>query len=396
MKVLVATSHAGIVGGVETYLRAVLPVLQQAGIKIGLLVEHPAPPGHAAITDGCNGVPIWQVGESAAFDWNPDVCYLQGLASPSTEMELATRLPTVLFAHNYHGTCVSGTKRFAFPSRTPCARPFGLGCLALYFPRRCGGTNPVTALQLYRLQVRRREAFPNYRAVCVASRHMVAEFRNTTIAPDRVHHLPLFSPDVAPDLVAPTPRSASNRILLLGRLTELKGGRLLPDAIQTAARRLGRELRWVVAGDGPELPHIQRAAARARVPLEAVGWVGPEQRTALMRSADLLAVPSTWPEPFGLVGIEAGCVGLPAVGFAVGGIPDWLRPGVTGELAPGDPPTTMGLADAIVRVLADPAHWQSLRVGAWKVAHEYGIARHVERLVQLLSQTSSTADDPHA
>ena len=59
-------------------------------------------------------------------------------------------------------------------------------------------------------------------------------------------------------------------------------------------------------------------------------------------------MPSVWPEPFGLVGIEAGCVGLPAAGFGVGGIPDWLRPGETGELASrkstnGEQP---GLADA--------------------------------------------------
>ena len=67
--------------------------------------------------------------------------------------------------------------------------------------------------------------------------------------------------------------------------------------------------------------------------------------------ADLLVVPSLWPEPFGLVGLEAARHRLPVAAFAVGGIPDWLRPGVNGYLAPGDPPTPGGLADAIIACL---------------------------------------------
>ena len=61
-----------------------------------------------------------------------------------------------------------------------------------------------------------------------------------------------------------------------------------------------------------------------------------------MASADLLVVPSLWPEPFGLVGLEGARSRLPAAAFAVGGIPDWLRSGVNGYLAPGDPPTPAG------------------------------------------------------
>ena len=45
-----------------------------------------------------------------------------------------------------------------------------------------------------------------------------------------------------------------------------------------------------------------------------------------------------------MVGIEAGAYGLPAVAFDVGGISDWLIPGFSGELAPGNPPAAEGLA----------------------------------------------------
>jgi glycosyltransferase involved in cell wall biosynthesis len=115
------------------------------------------------------------------------------------------------------------------------------------------------------------------------------------------------------------------------------------------------------------------------------GWVDREQRDRILGAADLLAVPSLWPEPFGLVGVEAGRLGLPAVGFAVGGIPDWLIAGKTGELAPGDPPTVAGLADAIVRALRDPVHHAHLRRGAWEHARPFTIASHLDRLEPILA-----------
>ena len=110
-----------------------------------------------------------------------------------------------------------------------------------------------------------------------------------------------------------------------------------------------RPLTLVVAGDGQEKPHLEALAKRLEVPTQFAGRVGPGLR-GLMRG-EVLAVPSVWPEPFGLVGIEAGCVGLPAVAYEVGGIPDWLAPGESGESAPGERPTVAGLADALVRRL---------------------------------------------
>src|SRR6202044_2190317 len=110
----------------------------------------------------------------------------------------------------------------------------------------------------------------------------------------------------------------------------------------------------------PEQPRLQNLANQLGVAVEFAGWVQTPQKVSLMLQADLLAVPSLWPEPFGLVGIEAGCLGVPSVGYASGGIPDWLVAGQTGELAPGNPPTVDGLADAMVRALASPEHYGEL------------------------------------
>ncbi|MGA2216372.1 MAG: hypothetical protein ABSH31_24080, partial [Bryobacteraceae bacterium] len=76
--------------------------------------------------------------------------------------------------------------------------------------------------------------------------------------------------------------------------------------------------------------------------------------------------------------------GVPAVGFAVGGIPDWLIPGQSGELAAGNPPTVEGLAEAIVRAFADPVHYQKLRAGAWEMSKKFGLDTHLAELERVL------------
>ena len=111
------------------------------------------------------------------------------------------------------------------------------------------------------------------------------------------------------------------------------------------------------------------------------------------RAADLLVVPSLWPEPFGLVGLEAARHRLPVAAFAVGGIPDWLRPGVNGYLAPGDPPTPGGLADAIIACLEDPQTHARLCDGAARVAAEFDFEHHMEALMRVLNDVARSGVD---
>jgi glycosyltransferase involved in cell wall biosynthesis len=389
MRVLIATEHRRVVGGAETYLRAVLPRLAGAGFELGVLTETPDPEG--GITAGCPDVPTWTAGGDVLRElggWGPDVVYLHGLSDPGLEAALAARHPTVLFAHNYHGTCVSGTKCHSRPGYEACHRKLGLGCLLLYLPRGCGGRNPVTALGLYRTQQRRRANLSRYKAVLVASRHMADEYRRHGVGDDRLRVVPLFPTDVVPDPDPPAPRASSGRVLFVGRVTALKGLCHLVAAIPSTAEQLGRRLTLVVCGDGPDRAAAEAAATAAGVSAEFLGWVDHDRRTAEMRAAEVLAVPSVWPEPFGLVGVEAGCVGLPAVGYATGGIPDWLTPGVSGESAPGERPNPTGLVAALVRALADDAHRHRLGVGAWETARRFTPEEHVRRLAEVFDWVS--------
>jgi glycosyltransferase involved in cell wall biosynthesis len=386
VRLLIATTHRSVVGGVETYLRDLLPRLARLGHELALLYESSG--SGATIDADLSGLPTWHADEPGALDaaaaFRPDICYSHGLQSPALEEQLVSRFPTAFFAHNFHGTCVSGSKRWALPWVTPCDRTFGPACAALYYPCRCGGLDPRTLLRNYALTSRRGALLARYRAVLVATRHMREEYRRHGVPDDRLHLVGLFPPGVERDPVPPQNAGRGDTVLMASRLTDLKGGRWLVPAVATAAARLGRPLRLVVLGDGPERPALEQLVRKHRVAAEFHGWVDAGTRTEAMRGADVLAFPSVWPEPFGLVGIEAGCVGLPAVGFAVGGVPEWLRPGVSGELAP-TPPTVAGLVDALVRALGDRGHHARLRSGAWQVAGEFTLQQHLESLIRILA-----------
>src|SRR5579864_4257843 len=132
------------------------------------------------------------------------------------EDALLSRYPTVLFAHNYYGTCMTGTKCNSFPQARPCERQFGPKCLALHYPLRCGGLNPLTTLRLFQKQSRRQRGLRHYKAVLVASEHMYQEYLRHGLTPEQVNLVPLPITDVPRDPQPPKPRTAAGRILLIG------------------------------------------------------------------------------------------------------------------------------------------------------------------------------------
>lgn len=400
MRILIANSRRILVGGVEKYLQILIPALLQRGHSVGLLYEYPSDASTEGIDSEGQGLSSWcskQLGVDSVLRslkaWAPDIVYSHGLDDGALERSLLDSYPAVLYAHTYYGTCVSSRKCHAWPRLEPCARKLGPACLALYFPRRCGGLDPRTMWQLYRLQSERNSRLPAYQAVLVASRHMYREFEQNGVPSDRLRLVPLPIEGSVAGASAPKPKPLGYRLLFVGRLMDVKGVSLLLRAISLAATRLQHPLSLTIAGDGPERGAIEDLVRQQDLSVEFTGWVDNERRADLMRQTDLIAVPSLWPEPFGMVGVEAACFGTPAVAFAVGGIPDWLIPGTSGELAAGNPPTADGLAEAILRAVADPGHYQKLRTGAWEMSKQFGLDAHLCELERVLRAALPGAPD---
>ena len=391
MNILVATRYRGVTGGAETYLSLAIPELVRRGRNIALLYEHREEPSSATIDPTDLDIPRWcsdDLGTDTTLqrvrDWDPDIVYSHGMDTGALEEGLLSHFPVVFHAHDYYGTCLTGSKRHAFPSPRPCGRRFGAACLVLHYPRRCGGLAVATMLRSYVRQGQRRLRLPRYREVIVASRHMASEYERHGVVPSRLHRLPYPVPPQRAEESNWTPTATPTKVLFMSRLTDVKGGTHLLRALRAASDALQRELTLTVGGTGPEHAVLEALAKRLNVQAKFHGWVGGADRHHLFQQADLLAIPSLWPEPFGIVGIEAGTYGVPSVAYAVGGIDDWLEPGVTGELAPGDPPTVSGLAEALVRLVESSAHYQSLCAGAKRMALRYDADGHFQRLDDIM------------
>jgi glycosyltransferase involved in cell wall biosynthesis len=404
MRILIASAHRNLIGGVEKYLQALIPGLLDRGHDVGFLYEYPADPAKEQVHPPATPLRTWCVAElgvpavlNSVAQWRPDIVYCHGLdgaESVSLESALLDRYPGVLYVHNYDRTCATGRKCFSFPKIQACTRQLGPACLLLHYPRRCGGLHPGTMWRRYQRHTQLNSRLPDHRAILVASSHMHAELQRNGAKPETLHLVPLPTTDVVPQPTLPRPKSFTGRILFVGRLTDVKGADHLIQAIPKAAEKLGRPLTLTIAGDGAEGPKLREMSARLGVAVEFAGWVQTPEKLNLMRQSDLLAVPSLWPEPFGLVGIEAGCVGLPAAAYAIGGIQDWLLPGETGESAPSDPPTVEGLAEAIVRALASPEHYARLCRGAWQFAQRFSLENHLAQLEPILGVESSLQPTP--
>lgn len=397
MRIAIVNQNRDRVGGVETYLEMLIPALAENRCDVAFLTESRC---QGAIPIALAGsVAAWSVqelGSGGALQklraWRPDVVYAHGRLGIELMRGLMQVAPAVFYAHGYYGTCISGAKSFKFPLVRPCTRRFGPGCLLHYYPHRCGGLNPMTMLRDYYDQSERSTLLRKYSAILAPSEYISAEYLRHGFSPEAVRVVPYaFGQREFPG-VAPNHQPSDeqpHRLLFVGRMVKLKGGMLLLEAVGCAARMLRRTLHLALAGDGPERSRWQRKAdsiraANPNVQFEFMGWLNGEALDRLCGTSDLLVVPSLWPEPSALVGREAGLQGLPQAAFAVGGNPEWLIDGVNGHLAPGDPPTAAGLANAIVKCLADPAHYAPLRESAIEVARQFTLERHMRLLLPIL------------
>ena len=381
-------------GGVETYLEQIIPALHNNGHQTFFWYELDAPATHEQISvpdkiaKCCVSASGYEQALAALREWGPDVIYAHGLLDPELEATTMKIAPAVFFAHSYYGACISGTKMFSQPIVTPCSRKFGWQCLLHYYPHRCGGLSPLTMLKDYRLQKKRLRLLQQYKAVVTNSQHMQEEFAKYGLTVNCVH----YPVNGKPALGEKKPKSYWH-LLFAGRMEQPKGTSILLEALPKVASALSCQINVTFAGDGTQRQELERKATAMQQRISNLnftftGWIGKEQLVSLLDDCDLLVVPSLWPEPFGLAGPEAGLRGVPATAFAVGGIPDWLIDGVNGCLAPGNPPTSEGLAEAIEKCLRDADFHSRLRHGAFEVAQRFKLENHLELLSKLFAETA--------
>jgi glycosyltransferase involved in cell wall biosynthesis len=145
----------------------------------------------------------------------------------------------------------------------------------------------------------------------------------------------------------------------------------LLEAFEAARPGIGLD----IAGTGIAAALLEGRVAQ-NPPLDRIRVLGHVNRPGLldaMTHASLVVVPSVWPEPFGIVGIEALALGRPVVASDVGGMGEWAREDLGVLTVPaGD---AVALASAIVRAVDEPV-WRD-RAGSAGAA--WVAARHRPR-----------------
>ena len=152
---------------------------------------------------------------------------------------------------------------------------------------------------------------------------------------------------------------------IVARLVPIKDHRTFFAAAARVARA-DPATHFVVAGDGPLRAGLEAAAGEAGLDGRAhfLGWW--DDLPALYADLDVVALTSR-NEGTPVCLLEAMAAGVPVVATAVGGVPDVVRHGETGLLAPpGDP---AALAAALASLLADPDRRSALGLAGRRAAY---------------------------
>jgi glycosyltransferase involved in cell wall biosynthesis len=215
--------------------------------------------------------------------------------------------------------------------------------------------------------------------VCDEERAVAAAHRLAPRMLATVHNGCPLCPDVEPDPELTALRAGGP---LVGAVTVLRRQKGLETLIESVehVRRAVPAARFAIVGGGPEERRLRALAGELGAGVRFLPFRPPSARA--LRALDLFVLPSRW-EAFPIGLLEAQACGVPQVVADVGG----NREAVTAEtglvVSPGD---AVGLADAIVALLADPA-----RRAAMSLASR---SRHAERftLERMVAATAAVYD----
>ncbi len=122
-------------------------------------------------------------------------------------------------------------------------------------------------------------------------------------------------------------------LAFLGRISPEKG----PDRAIAIAKSLGMKLKIAAKVDAADQAYFDEVVEPLlHHPLiEFIGEIGDARKPEFLGGAQALLFPVNWPEPFGLVMIEAMACGTPVVAYNCGSVPEVIEDGVTGFIVEG-------------------------------------------------------------
>jgi glycosyltransferase involved in cell wall biosynthesis len=133
-------------------------------------------------------------------------------------------------------------------------------------------------------------------------------------------------------------------LAFLGRISPEKG----PDRAIAIAKRVGVPLKIAAKVDQADLVYFETCIRPLldHPLIEFIGEIGDDQKAEFLGGAEALLFPIQWPEPFGLVMIEAMACGTPVVAYRQGAASEVVDDGVTGFLVDNEEEAALAAARA--------------------------------------------------
>jgi len=245
------------------------------------------------------------------------------------------------------------------------------------------GANPVVATRRVVFPVRPGGTWTKVSRVIAISRAVEAALVRGGVARDRISVIPDGIP--VREIAAATPSHVragqhwppdAPLVACIAALTPEKGHHTLINAAALLAARMP-EVRWALAGDGPQRARLEQHAAEAGL-TGRIAFLGHiDYVDQLIAEASVIASAAT-SEGLGSTLLDAMALGRPIVATAVGGVPELLASG-SGALVPnGDAPA---LAREIARVLGDSAVATAMAAAGRRAVEAYDVGGMAERTI---------------
>lgn len=388
MKVLLSNNfyYPNVLGGAEISVQTLAETLAGQGVDVNLVALSGGPQTekftHNGVSVTALGRPrvgatptakvrpklgrlAWQLSASADFgmtgalgkvmdDVQPDLMHSFNLAGMTTAIWRAAKARNLPLAHTLYGTylvCFRGPMfRDGFDCGTQCT-----DCRLLTGSRKRDSAL-VDAVAGDSQAVLGRHLDHGY--FPTAPRKMVINsgFDQTDAAPER------------PAYEGPL------RIGFVGRFHPTKGVEVLINATE----HLPQDGWTMKIGGTGTSDYEARLKSNSDPRITFLGW---QHTPSFLSEIDVLVVPSIWNDPLPRVVFEAFCAGVPVVGSDLGGIPEMIQPGKTGEVfAAGD---SAGLARALAPMIADPGRAASMRAACLEQAGHFSATRMAADYIRL-------------
>jgi len=173
-------------------------------------------------------------------------------------------------------------------------------------------------------------------------------------------------------------KGADPAIVFLGRLRGTKQPADAIDIFRKVKERIPSAKLWII-GTGP-LEEALKKRAKGLADVTFYGWIGEEEKFALLSRAHLLVVPSVR-EGFGINVIEAASAGCPAVGYNVPGLRDSIRHGKTGFLAD----SVDEAADRIIELIEDRTMYEKMSHACLEYSKEFSWEKRVDDFQRIIA-----------